>query len=511
MKRRNFSILLVFIFMFSVIHVTSFTGSVAANSTGLAEWPGDSREEWSFNRLEEWERFAYVDNDSVQLVIGLKDDIVCSFAKFNEIIVGKGGTILDTLYIGKHRTVLIDVPLQAVSSLATEIIDADFSRYMEPNFKVQASFIPDDPCWNLQWGPKKIEADWAWNTTTGNHRVLIAVVDSGVDYNHTDLKANYAFDEQGRPLGYDWVNNDPYPIDDYGHGTHVAGIIAAELNNRIGIAGLCQVQIMAEKVINAYNQGYDFNIAQGITHAVNQSAKIINLSFGGFIRSPLEEDAVKYAYDHGVLVIAAAGNEATSSKSFPAAFNEVIAVTATNKSDVIAPFSNFGSWIDFAAPGVHIYSTMPTYHVTLNDPPYNKSLNYDFMGGTSMATPHVSAVAALILSSFPNMTLQQVWAQLRYAADDLGDPGFDKYYGWGRINARKAVEQTPTDHDLLVWNLEILATEPGNRMNINSTIFNMGKNNETDVTVKLIVNGSLVDSKLIGYLPCRTLATVNHS
>ena len=240
-------------------------------------------------------------------------------------------------------------------------------------------------------------------------------------------------------------------------GTHCAGIIAAVLNNSIGIAGLAQAQIMAEKVLDYTGYGTWDWVANGIVHAVDQGANVISMSLGGYGDSELVHEAVRYAYDAGVLVIAAAGNDNTNMKSYPAAYSEVIAVSATDQYDNKAGFSNWGDWIELAAPGVDIYSTMPTYHVTLND--WGYAMNYDYLSGTSMACPHVSGVAALVWSRYPSKTRDWVRLWLRYTADDLGDPGLDVYYGYGRINARKAVELTPPRHELIVLSL-IHISEP---------------------------------------------------
>jgi hypothetical protein len=254
---------------------------------------------------------------------------------------------------------------------------------------------------------------------------------------------------------------------------------------------------MAEKGLDMYGWGYEDDLANAIIHAVNQGADILSISWGGYSESQLIYDAIKYAYDNGVLVVAAAGNEASRSKLYPAAYDEVIAVTATDQLDYPAWFTNFGEWVEVAAPGVDVYSTY------WDD-------DYTYMSGTSMSTPHVSGTAALIWSRFPNMTRDWVRAQLRYAADDLGDPGFDDYYGYGRINARRAVEQAPPDHDLLIFDWERPQyVQPGDLVAFNATILNFGANDEKDVTVELLVDGSVVDSAPIGFLASGTSETAN--
>jgi len=454
---------------------------------------------WNFNKINEWADFAKVDDDSAELVIGVNNEKPNSHEDIKGLIDENGGDLVGTVSMGDSiKAIVAEIPLPMIPHFATEVQAAGLSRYIEPNRKFQTCFIPNDSYWSYQWGPRKIEADYAWNTTTGDPSVLVAVIDTGTDYDHPDLAANYV------PLGYDWVNYDPDPMDDNGHGTHCAGIIAAVINNGIGIAGLAQVQIMAEKGLDTEGWGTEDDLANAIIHAVDQGADILSNSWGSYGESALIYEAVEYAYDHGVLVVAAAGNDATSTEHFPAAFDEVIAVTATDEYDNPAWFpgwwgTNFGDWVELAAPGVDIYSTV-----------WDDS--YAYKSGTSMATPHVAGVAALILSQFPSMTRDQVRLQLRFTADDLGNPGFDDYYGYGRINAQKAVEQAPPDHDLLILDWETpLFVEPGGLTIVNTTVFNFGTSNETNIEVQLFVNGSIVDSATIGFLETATSETVNCS
>lgn len=374
-----------------------------------------------------------------------------------------------------------------------EVQKANLSSYIEPNLKFHVDFVPNDIEWAKQWGPKKIEADYAWDTTTGNRSILVAVIDTGIDYNHPDLEKNYV------ALGYDWVNNDTDPMDDNSHGTHCAGIIAAETNNSKGIAGIAQVSIMAEKAFNPSGDGLEDDVANAIIHAVDQGADILSNSWGDYEESQLIRNAMNYAYAHGLLIVAAAGNEATSSMLYPAAYDEVIAVTATTSTDNKASFSNYGDWVEIAAPGDTIYSTV-------------LGSSYGYKSGTSMACPHVAAVAALIWSRFPNATRDWVRAQLRYTSDDLGDLGFDQYFGYGRVNARRAVEEAPPSHDLLILNSKVpSAVELGENITANVTVLNFGFEDQSNVTAQLLINGTAVDSVDVGFLAGGTSTTVSYS
>ncbi|MEA2090717.1 MAG: S8 family serine peptidase [Thermoproteota archaeon] len=447
---------------------------------------------WDFNKTNEWIDFAVADNNSVELVIGLNHTKPNSYEKTKCLIGEKRGELVNIISVGGEIiAVVADIPHASASSFAEEVQSNGFSRYIEPNMKFQTAFVPNDPYWNYQWAPAKIEADWAWNTTTGDSSVLVAVIDTGVDYNHPDLAANYV------PLGYDWVNDDPYPMDDHGHGTHCAGIIAGEINNNIGIAGVSNVSIMAEKALNAYGSGYEDDLAKAIIHAVNQSANILSNSWGGYGESKLIHEAVQYAYQCDVLVIAAAGNDAKSIRHYPAGYNEVVAVSATDRNDNPAGFTNYGDWIELAAPGVDIYSTV-------------LGNSYTYMSGTSMSCPHVAGVAALVWSRFPNVTRDWIRLWLQYSADDLGDPGFDVYYGYGRVNARKAVEESPPEHELLISGWEKPPyVEPGSQGVFNTTVLNFGAGTEIDIIVQLLVNGNVVDATTINCLEAGASATVS--
>lgn len=461
--------------------------------------------------MEVWAEPELINDDGpVEFIIGIKN-VPQSYEKLAELLTKHGAKILDTISMrGQITAVLATVPSKVEASLLiTEINTAELSRYIEPNARFKVfRFEPNDPAWKPdfpyhQWGPKKINANWAWNITMGDLSVLIAVVDTGIDYNHEDLAANYV------PYGYDWVNNDNDPMDDFGHGTHCTGILAAETNNAKGVAGLAQVRIMAEKVGDHEGVAKLTDIADGIIHAVDCNAKIISMSFGHYFRSETVYEAVKYAYDCGVLLVAAAGNENWSGRLYPAAFKEVMAVTATDQQDKLwvngTYGSNYGNWVELAAPGKDIYSTY--WYSNWNN-------SYEPKSGTSMACPHVAGVAALVWSRYPNMTRDQVRIHLRKTANKtyVGDSGFSPHYGYGRVDANASVSQPPPNHDVLILDWERPPyVEVGKPAIIKPNILNYGTSQETGIQVNLYVNGSVKDSQYISSLASGASTTINLS
>lgn len=309
-------------------------------------------------------------------------------------------------------------------------------EYAEPNFVAQALAVPDDPYFNQQWGMDNtgqtggtadadIDAPEAWDITQGISTVNVAVLDTGIDQDHEDLAAKLT-DQADFTGGSD-------PNDYYGHGTHVAGIAAAVTNNATGVAGVGHnVMLMNGKVLNDGGSGAYSWIANGIIWATDQGAQVINLSLGGSRKSSALEAAVNYAWNNGVVVVAAAGNSSNPSPTYPAKYDKVIAVAATDSNDQKAGFSSYGDWVDVAAPGVDIYSTFPNHPYAIG-----KSLEYDYGSGTSMATPHVAGVVALVWSTGSWNTAQAVRDQVEQTAQAISGTG--AYWIWGRVNACDAV------------------------------------------------------------------------
>ncbi len=317
-------------------------------------------------------------------------------------------------------------------------------RYEEDK-PVHALFMPDDKFVGNQKYLDSIHAKAAWDYILGNKQIVVAVIDTGVSLFHEDLSKNIwvnrdeipnnGVDDDGNGYvddywGYDFVNRDPTPMDDEGHGTHVAGIIAAEINNLVGIAGISQVKIMPLKVLDANGNGYDSDVAEAIYYAVDNGADVISMSLGGSEYASVLKNACDYAWKHGVIVVAASGNDGESSIDYPAAFSSVIAVGSVDNRNKLSSFSDFGKQQELVAPGESIYSTF-------------LGNSYTYMSGTSMAAPQVSALASLILSMNPSLTGSEVREILHKTADDLGGEGWDEFYGYGKINVSRAVYETP--------------------------------------------------------------------
>ncbi len=312
------------------------------------------------------------------------------------------------------------------------------ARFAEVNTLVSLfDTVPNDPRYRDQWAHSKVQSPKAWDVTQGDAGVVVAVVDTGVDLQHQDLK-----DRLSDPsTWYDFGEDDADPTDTQGHGTHVAGIVAATGNNGIGVAGAgWRTTIMPVKVFPDNSTSTSVSkIAKGIVHATDKGAHIINLSLGSSVASNTLRDAVNYAYNHQVLLVAAAGNNNSEDPSYPAAFDHVIAVAATDRDDTKANFSNYGTWVDISAPGVGIVSTYLT-----------SKGEYASMSGTSMASPLVAGVAALVKALHPGWGPDRIEQALEDGADNIDgkNPSYRGKLGKGRLNAGRSVtgvaSATPT-------------------------------------------------------------------
>jgi subtilisin family serine protease len=260
---------------------------------------------------------------------------------------------------------------------------------------------PEQPLQELTWGVDRIEADLAWQETNGT-AVNVAILDTGTDLDHPDLSANI----KG---GYNAINSHKSAEDDNGHGTHVAGIIAAA-NNDIGVIGVSpEVNLFPVKVLDRYNSGSLSDILDGMQWCIDNHMDVVNMSFGSTASDALLQIAVTALNTAGIVQVAAAGNLGTSGGTilYPAKYPETIAVSSFDINDMIAASSSYGAEIDLAAPGVSVYST------AMNG-------SYVYMSGTSMAAPHVTASAALLLSRYPELTPEETKTTLKNTAEDLG-------------------------------------------------------------------------------------------
>ena len=294
-------------------------------------------------------------------------------------------------------------------------------RDVSPNGVVVSCFIPNDPMLAQQWYLPKINAFAAWDLGRGSAQTPIAIVDSGIQYTHPDLAGVY---QSG---GYDFVNNDSDPMDDFGHGTLVSGVASAATNNSVGVSGLgfgCPV--IGIKVANAGGGSTIFNLAQGITYAVdNTNARVINVSLGTSTFNATLNDAVHHALNAGVVVVAAAGNNNSTGLFYPAATKGCVSVGATNQDDSKWGQSNFGSWLRTAAPGQGIHST-------------NLPSTYGSISGTSMASPLVAGLAGLLYNQLgAGRSLAK--ANLVRSAVYAGAADVTSWSTFGRIDARDSL------------------------------------------------------------------------
>ncbi len=312
------------------------------------------------------------------------------------------------------------------SSFMADAHQDDNVQYIEEDRVLQwVRYTPNDPRFDDQYGPQQVRAPEAWDTTLGDTSKSVCVVDTGVRYTHEDL-------EGSRWLGgHDYVNNDDDPWDDNGHGTHVAGSAAASIDNALGIAGVANVGLYGVKVLDSGGSGSFSDVADGITWCTDNGADVISLSLGGGSGTTALRLAVEDAWDRGRLVVAAAGNNGpcTDCVDYPGKYDDAMAITCTTASESLCSFSSQGPEAELAAPGNSILSTC-----------FNSDTSYCSKSGTSMSTPHVSGVAALVWSHVGDLTNQQLRDLLHDNAKDLGEPGWDEEFGHGLVDAKATLD-----------------------------------------------------------------------
>lgn len=388
---------------------------------------------------------------------------------------------------------------QQTQDTVKELSKNDKLEVVEANTIIKLDSVPNDPLFATQWHHqntgqsggtvgKDIKTVTAFDISQGSSSVVVAVIDSGVDITHPDLINNIYKNNLNQVVGYDFANNDNNPTDDNGHGTHIAGTVAANGNNNLGVTGVCpNCKIMPIKFMDASGNGSTANGISAINFAVANGAKILNLSWGSSGYSTSLQTAINNAYAAGVTVVAASGNENVTDYQFPADMNHVIAVSATDRNDLRAYFSNYSDRITVSAPGVEILSTFPA---GLNKSslcgdstvaPNNDG--YGYCTGTSMASPVVAGVAALVKSQFPSYTPDQIAAKIITSSDNIDalNPNYKGLLGSGRVNSYRALSEpllpsfsfVKADVDDPQANNNLLA-EPGEQISLIPTILNLG-------------------------------------
>lgn len=413
-----------------------------------------------------------------KLVIGMPSDIDAT--ALNTLLARHGARV--ERWLLRLGLALVSVPAGDEATVATALAAEPAVEFVGHHRRLaRIADTPLDEYWSLQWGPAKVAAPAAWDLIEAVPSVVIAIIDTGVHMEHVDLRDRQWLNpgESGIDLvsgertcdapiayngedddangyvddcrGYDFVERDNTPADRNGHGTVVAGIAAAAVNNPDsadpgsyeGIAGMGRnAHFMALRSLDAYGRGYALDIAEAIDYAAASGAQVVNLSLTYPPTTPpssadvlILQKAVEAAQASGVLLVAAAGNEKYNGIDYPARFPGVLAVGASTRQDARAAFSNYGSRLDLLAPGEGIYSTL-LYSGVRSYGYYNSTGS-----GTSFAAPHVAGVAALVRAMRPDLAQSAVYELIRHTADDVGDPGFDNQSGWGRLNAQRAVSE----------------------------------------------------------------------
>lgn len=341
--------------------------------------------------------------------------------------------------------VVVTMPAGQAGGFAKRLADRTDVAYIERDLPMTALSTPNDPYFGSQYSHARAQSAAAWDLWKPNASVTVAVIDTGIDSTHPDLVNKMVRNAQGAVDGYNALTlTTGSALDDHGHGTHCAGIAAAQINNGSGVAGVSGwtgsaaqsdvgTKILPVKCLDATGSGTSSSVADGIVWAADRGARILSLSVGGGSTQTLA-DAVTYAWSKGCLVVAAAGNSASSVRQYPSGYPESLAVAATTSTDTLASYTNYGSWVQTAAPGDAILSTLPTYATTVG------VTGYGTMSGTSMATPFVAGEAALLLSFNPSLTNAQL-KNLIVSNVDAYTPYQSRTLaaGAGRVNVLKAM------------------------------------------------------------------------
>jgi len=390
---------------------------------------------------------------------------------------------------------LIQVPEEAVFGITQRLEKSGLFDVIEPDRLARGSDVtPNDPNFTSQWHLSTIQAPSAWGISQGSSKSVIAIIDSGIDSTHPDLISKVA-------AGWNFLDNSSNTSDVLGHGTAVAGAAAAASNNGLGVAGVSwNSMIMPLVVLNASNSASYFNIANAITYAADNGARIINVSITGNSASSTLQSAVTYAWNKGATVFAAAGNGASSTPGYPAACDHAVAISSTENNDTLSGFSSFGTWVDLAAPGNNIVTT-------------KVGGAYSAWYGTSFSSPIVAGVASLILSLQPARSNNSLVSLLLQNADDLGAPGHDPYFGSGRVNAYRALAAANLSGSTDITPPTVFIASPATGASVAGVVQITGTASDSSgvVKIELYVDGALVqstNSPAFSFL-WDTIATVN--
>ncbi len=403
---------------------------------------------------------------SHELIVRFKNQISLESSKTG---IGKFDELLDKYIVEDARPIIQTDALNIYHFTFEKELDFNAIQeglkgsseiiYTQPNYlNEMLSITPNDEYYYKQWGLPAIKANNAWEVEKGNEQIIIAIIDSGIEYDHPDLEQNIWINHNEIPdnlidddhngyvddwMGWDFTETsivdamgdfrerDNDPLDDLGHGTHIAGIIAAQTNNHTGVSGTTwftkcmNLRAGFRTTLGGYLE--DDDVSAAIVYAAQNGAQIISISWGDAIMAPIIKDACDYAYDLGVTIIASAGNEGGVGLLYPAALENVLSVTAVDEDLKICSFSSYGEGIDLSGPGLSIFSTY-------------LDGDYKEESGTSMAAPFVAGCAGLLLAQNPLLLNDEVYNLLRLSCDDLGSDGYDYVYGYGIINAEKLMQ-----------------------------------------------------------------------
>lgn len=355
---------------------------------------------------------------------------------------------------------VVQVPWGQVDETIALFQQRGWVKEAYPDRAYRLAYTPNDPLFPSQWNLQRMQLPLAWDWTRGRPEVVVAVLDTGVDYNHPELTPNLwvnsaevpnnGVDDDGNGLiddylGYDFAYNDADPMDDHGHGTACAGIVAAAGDNNLQIAGVAyNCRIMCVKIGLSNGYSYDSMFAPGVIYAARMGAKVQSISYFSDDLTPALRAATDYAWSQGSLLVVAAGNYNEPLPLYPAGYDRAVGVAASTSSDRKASFSNMGSWVDVAAPGVSIFAT---------------TLGGGYTGsfaGTSAAAPNAAGVAALLWSWSPNARIETIREALEYSAEVIPDPTVGAYVNYGLVNANRALqylrEATFLPNGVALWN-----------------------------------------------------------